>query len=212
MNRLGMMIDISHVSYGVMHAALDTTKAPLIFSHSSSDNVTSHHRNVKDDVLRRLVENRGIIMVNVYTEFAGETIDDIISMSYQKKNNQFINNLNLFYLDHINHIKSIVGPDYIGIGADYDGIPSTPIGLEDVSKYPDLFDKLAESGHGYEPWTRDELKKLAGLNLLRVFGEVENVRDQMEAEGILPYEANIPDIDLSVETNTDTCRTGHEEY
>lgn len=81
MNRLGMLVDISHVSYGVMHAVLDVTVAPVVFSHSSSYTIKNHHRNVKDDVLLRLKENNGIIMVNFYTAFIGgaESIDDVIS-------------------------------------------------------------------------------------------------------------------------------------
>lgn len=80
MNRLGMLVDLSHVSYGVMSAVLDVTKSPVIFSHSSSYTVKNHHRNVKDDILRRVVENKGIVMVNFYTEFiGGNDIDWVIS-------------------------------------------------------------------------------------------------------------------------------------
>ncbi|XP_059608233.1 dipeptidase 1-like [Phlebotomus argentipes] len=156
MNRLGMLVDISHVSAGVMHHVLDVTRAPVIFSHSSSYAIFAHHRNAKDDVLSRLRQNGGIIMVNFYSFFiagADATIDDVIK--------------------HLNHIKEVAGVDYVGIGGDYDGVELQPVGLEDVSKYPDLFDKLAEPGHGYEPWTPEELKKLAGLNLLRVMRQVE---------------------------------------
>lgn len=86
----------------------------------------------------------------------------------------------------------------------------TPIGLEDVSKYPDLFDKLAEKGHGYEPWTSDELMRLAGRNLLRVFKEVENVRDSLKHEE--PYEDLIPYADLIRDNPTQGCRTDVETY
>ncbi|XP_053689023.1 dipeptidase 1-like [Sabethes cyaneus] len=175
MNRLGMMIDVSHVSHGVMRDAIKYSKAPVIFSHSSSHAVFQHHRNVQDDVLRELVENEGIVMVNFYPAFVGgNSIDDVVK--------------------HFNHIKSITGPDYIGIGGDYDGVSATPQGLEDVSKYPDLFDMLAagrlKSGEWFRPWTREELRKLAGLNLLRVFRAVEQVRDSMA--DVAPYENIIP--------------------
>ncbi|XP_062716495.1 dipeptidase 1-like [Aedes albopictus] len=175
MNRLGMMIDISHVSYGVMQDVLKESLAPVIFSHSSSHAVNQHHRNVQDDVLRGLVKNNGIVMVNFYPVFVGgNTIDDVVK--------------------HFNHIKSVTGPDHIGIGGDYDGVGQTPEGLEDVSKYPDLFDMLASgnltTGETFRPWTREELRKLAGLNLLRVFEQVERVRDNMLATP--PYEDIIP--------------------
>lgn len=101
----------------------------------------------------------------------------------------------VFSAGHLNHIKSITGPDHIGIGGDYDGVGETPEGLEDVSKYPELFDMLAagelRSGGTFTPWTRNELRKLAGLNLLRVFEAVEQARDQMidvpPYEDIRPY-------------------------
>ncbi|XP_055533700.1 dipeptidase 1-like [Wyeomyia smithii] len=175
MNRLGMLVDISHVSYGVMIDVLEHSRSPVIFSHSSSHHVFPHHRNVQDDVLKKLIENNGIIMVNFYTGFiGGKTIDDVVH--------------------HLNYIKSVTGPEHIGIGGDYDGIESSPDGLDDVSKYPDLFDILADgvfrNGTTFEPWTRDELQKLAGLNLLRVFRDVEQVRDSML--DVPPYEDLIP--------------------
>lgn len=175
MNRLGMLIDVSHVSHGVMVDVLEHTKAPVIFSHSSSHHVFPHHRNVQDDVLKMLIENNGIIMVNFYTAFiGGDTIDKVA--------------------EHLNYIKSVTGPDHIGLGGDYDGVDSTPQGLEDVSKYPDLFDMLSNgaysNGTTFEAWTRKDLQKLAGLNLLRVFREVEKVRDTMA--NVSPYEDLIP--------------------
>uniref|UniRef100_A0A182PEP3 Dipeptidase n=1 Tax=Anopheles epiroticus TaxID=199890 RepID=A0A182PEP3_9DIPT len=175
MNRLGMLIDVSHVSHGVMVEVLEHTKAPVIFSHSSSYAVFQHHRNVRDDVLKKLVDNNGIIMVNFYTGFiGGRSIDNVI--------------------EHLNYIKSITGPDHIGLGGDFDGVTDVPVFLDDVSKYPDLFDLLAEgvfkNGTTFEPWTREDLRKLAGENLLRVFREVERVRDGMV--DVEPYEDLIP--------------------
>lgn len=106
-------------------------------------------------------------------------------------------------------MRDLIGPEHVGIGGDYNGIESTPKGLEDVSKYPDLFDRLAEEGHGYEPWNREDLKKLAGLNLIRVFKDVEKVRDSLKKEE--PVEDYIPFDSI----NTDeirTCRTDVDFY
>jgi len=117
----------------------------------------------------------------------------------------------LFFVDHINYVRDLIGPEYVGIGADYDGVNSVPVGLEDVSKYPDLFDRLAEEGHGYVPWEKDDLKKLAGLNLIRVFKEVEAVRDSMKGEKIL--EDYIPYNDIVSENpNVAECRTDIDNY
>uniref|UniRef100_A0A182V4J4 Dipeptidase n=1 Tax=Anopheles merus TaxID=30066 RepID=A0A182V4J4_ANOME len=175
MNRLGMLIDVSHVSHGVMVEVLEHTKAPVIFSHSSSYSVFNHHRNVRDDVLKQLVQNNGIIMVNFYPGFVGgRSIDNVI--------------------EHLNYIKSVTGPNHIGLGGDFDGVTAVPDDLDDVSKYPDLFDMLAEgvykNGTTFAPWTREELRKLAGENLLRVFRDVEGVRDSMV--DVEPYEDLIP--------------------
>jgi microsomal dipeptidase-like Zn-dependent dipeptidase len=113
--------------------------------------------------------------------------------------------------DHINHVKNLIGAEHVGIGSDYDGVSRVPEGLEDVSKYPVLFDLLAEEGHGWTPWTQDELKNLAGLNLIRVFKQVEAVRDSMKSFDI--YDDPIPYADiLAANPDVSECRTDIEKY
>jgi membrane dipeptidase len=118
MNRLGMMVDLSHVSHEAMHAVLNLTSAPVIFSHSSAYSLCNNPRNVPDSVLARLKDTGGVVMVNFYPAFiscgSNATLKDVA--------------------DHIEHIARVAGHDHVGIGSDFDGINSVPIGLEDVSK------------------------------------------------------------------------------
>lgn len=105
----------------------------------------------------------------------------------------------------------MIGADHVGIGGDYDGVSRVPSGLEDVSKFPDLFDKLYEGGDDFEPWTKDELKKLAGLNLIRVFKDVERVRDELKNEKIIDDPIPYDDI-ISQNPSVGTCRTDINKY
>ncbi|XP_014484257.1 PREDICTED: dipeptidase 1-like isoform X1 [Dinoponera quadriceps] len=168
MNRIGMIVDLAHVSHNVMRDVLAVTRAPIIFSHSSAFSVCNNYRNVPDDVLHSVKENKGIIMVNFYSGFVNcnssrnATLEDVV--------------------DHINYIRNLIGVDHVGIGADYDGINSVPEGLEDVSKYPDLFDRLYENKEEEPTWTKEDLEKLAGRNFIRVFQAVETVRDSLLSE------------------------------
>ncbi|OWF48578.1 dipeptidase 1-like [Mizuhopecten yessoensis] len=160
MNRLGMIIDLSHVSYQTMLDAMQASVAPVIFSHSSAFALCNHYRNVQDDVLLKLKQNKGVIMINFYTGFINCDADHANTTTVAQ------------VADHIDYVKNLIGVDYVAIGADYDGVPFMPLELEDVSTYPVIFAELHR-----RKWSIEDLQKLAGLNFLRVFRAVEQVRD-----------------------------------
>lgn len=197
MNRLGMLVDISHVSDETMNDVLDSSSAPVIASHSSARALANHPRNIPDEVLRRIARNRGVVLVNFYPNFIDQKAIDAsraraerlkpqlesLREQYKTDAKRLQEETNKLYaanplpptplsvlIDHIDHIAKVAGVDSVGLGSDFDGVPSLPVGMEDVSKLPNITYELLKRGY-----SERDVRKILGENLLRAFAEAERV-------------------------------------
>jgi membrane dipeptidase len=205
MNRLGMLVDISHVSVKVMNDVLDVSKAPIIASHSSARGVHDHTRNVPDDVLKRVAQNGGVIMINFYPSFLDERTNKEenergtrLRSRFEELRKQYANDPqgyneaerkviaeNPIYIadykrivDHIDHMKKVAGIDIVGLGSDYDGVPFLPAGMNGMEDLALVTYEMLRRGY-----TEQEIRKVLGENFLRAFAKAEQVAGKRQISG-----------------------------
>jgi membrane dipeptidase len=202
MNRLGMMVDISHVTDDTFYQAIEISKAPMIASHSCCRHFTpGFERNMTDDMIVRLAEAGGVIQIAFAPGFLSEAAQKQSSDLWAKMrvfmeehdvamgSQEFIDQMALYYeanpkvettvgnvADHIEHVIELVGVDHVGIGSDFDGISSTPAGLEDVSAFPNLIEELLRRG-----LSEEDIRKICGENVLRVWSEAARIAAEFQS-------------------------------
>jgi membrane dipeptidase len=201
MNRIGMLVDISHVSDKTMSDVLDVSTAPVIASHSSARALADRTRNIPDDLLRRIAKNGGVVMVNFYPGFIDQKVviasrerearlkpqTDALKEQFKNDPQKLEEETNKLLaanplpvtplsvlVDHFDHIAKVAGVDHVGIGSDFDGIPSLPAGMEDISRLPNLTYELLKRGY-----SEKDVRKILGENFMRAFAQAERVSQNM---------------------------------